>query len=193
MDGEQRPARLDGGAQRREPDTFWACSTSARSAAPLRRWLATVGALATGRASAIRAAQDFERGWRPGRPSSSRSSSSAPGSAGFQTVDEIGKSIASELRQLIDYHNAGSMNSMARTSSRLRCWDRSANTSTRHPAQAPAEARRGAHGLGRRARIARVAAPTPRRSPRRLRRPRDGRLDLDESMLLAMVFDDKGR
>ena len=44
-------------------------------------------------------------GWRPGPPSSSRSSSSAAVSIGSRARREIGPAIATELRQLIDYHN----------------------------------------------------------------------------------------
>ena len=43
--------------------------------------------------------------WRPGRPSSSRSSSSGARLSRLSSVAEIGLAIATELRQLIDYHN----------------------------------------------------------------------------------------
>ncbi len=45
-------------------------------------------------------------GWRRGPPSSSRSSSSGTRLSRLSSVAEIGQSIATELRQLIDYHNA---------------------------------------------------------------------------------------
>ena len=44
-------------------------------------------------------------GWPPGRRSSSRSSASASRLSGLTEVREIGHAIATELRQLIDYHN----------------------------------------------------------------------------------------
>ena len=67
--------------------------------------LATVGALATQASVAIRAAQDFERmaTWTAQLQSIQQLGARL---SRLSTVDEIGKSIASELRQLIDYHNA---------------------------------------------------------------------------------------
>jgi diguanylate cyclase (GGDEF)-like protein len=67
--------------------------------------LDTVGALATQASVAIRAAQDFERmaTWTAQLQSIQQLGARL---SRLSTVDEIGKSIASELRQLIDYHNA---------------------------------------------------------------------------------------
>ncbi|MFL5649474.1 MAG: GAF domain-containing protein [Chloroflexota bacterium] len=67
--------------------------------------LDTVGALATQASVAIRAAQDFERmaTWTAQLQSIQQLGARL---SRLSTVAEIGKSIASELRQLIDYHNA---------------------------------------------------------------------------------------
>jgi hypothetical protein len=51
----------------------------------------------------------------------------------LSTVDEIGKSIASELRQLSTTTTPGSIGSSARPHPEWRCSDRSASTSTRRP------------------------------------------------------------
>src|SRR4029079_1643950 len=67
--------------------------------------LETISALATQASVAIRAAQDFERmaTWTAQLQSIQQLGARL---SRLSTVDEIGKSIASELRQLIDYHNA---------------------------------------------------------------------------------------
>jgi diguanylate cyclase (GGDEF)-like protein/excisionase family DNA binding protein len=67
--------------------------------------LDTVGALATQASVAIRAAQDYERMamWTAQLQSIQQLGARL---SRLSTVDEIGRSIASELRQLIDYHNA---------------------------------------------------------------------------------------
>ncbi len=73
------------------------------------RWsaddLATVGALATQASVAIRAAQDYERmaTWAAQLQSIQQLGARL---SRLSSVAEIGQSIASELRQLIDYHNA---------------------------------------------------------------------------------------
>ena len=67
--------------------------------------LDTVGALATQASVAIRAAQDYERmaTWAAQLQSIQQLGARL---SRLSTVAEIGQSIASELRQLIDYHNA---------------------------------------------------------------------------------------
>ena len=107
------------------------------------------------------------------------------------SVDEIGIAIATELRQLIDYHNVRVYRLARRRPDPGRDAGPGRRVRRRDARPAAGRARRGHHRLGRR------APRSPRTSADAAADPRANTIpgtedDLDESMLLApMIFEDQ--
>ncbi|MFL5673635.1 MAG: GAF domain-containing protein [Chloroflexota bacterium] len=151
--------------------------------------LDTVGALATQASVAIRAAQDFERmaTWAAQLQSIQQLGARL---SRLSSVNDIGRSIASELRQLIDYHNARVYRLIGRDLIPVAMLGQVGEYVDETPDQLRLALGEGITGWVAENRIAQKlgnAAADPRAST--IPGTED---DLDESMLLApMVFDDK--
>ena len=151
--------------------------------------LDTVGALATQASVAIRAAQDFERmaTWAAQLQSIQQLGARL---SRLSSVDEIGQSIATELRQLIDYHNARVYRLVGQDLIPVAMLGQVGEYIDETPDQLRVELGEGITGWVAEHRIAQNlgnAAADPRATT--IPGTED---DLDESMLLApMVFDDR--
>jgi len=151
--------------------------------------LDTVGALATQASVAIRAAQDFQRmaTWAAQLQSIQQLGARL---SRLSSVDEIGRSIASELHQLIDYHNARVYRLIGHDLIPVAMIGQVGEYIDETPDQLRVALGEGITGWVAEQRIAQIlgdAAADPRAST--IPGTED---DLDESMLLApMVFDDQ--